>query len=135
MIPGAESLHTRFALRLTSGRWLARYRQRRIQGFGVRDAARLASGRPCDREKVYDVPFWLLGYRIATVRVPGANAYGAEQFAERYLAANLYPHQTAASAAALPRGGREIILAEGSLLRRHQGLPPAEAREPEGTAP
>jgi len=105
------SLHVRFALQIASGHWRVKYSQRRLQGFGRRDAAALASGRPCDREKVYDVPFWLQGRRIATVRVPAAHAYGAAQFAERYLIANLYPHKTAEVTVPLPPGGRGIRLA------------------------
>jgi hypothetical protein len=105
------TLHVRFALWLASDRWRARYSQRRLQGFGRRDAAALASGKPCGRAKVYDVPFWLAGRKIATVRVPAANRYGAEQFAERYLFASLYPHQTAEVPVPLPPGGRSIRLA------------------------
>lgn len=92
-------------------RWHGEYANRRLQGFGMMDAARLASGRPCEREQVYNVPVWLHGRRIATVRVPGATAYGAERFALRYLSANLYPHKTVKSARPLPPGGREITLA------------------------
>lgn len=101
--------HITMRRRFDPGRWYFNYLNRRIQGFGVLDAARPGAGRACGREKVYDVPVWLLGREIATVRVPGASADGAKDFALRYLSANLYPHKTAESAFPLPLGGREII--------------------------
>lgn len=91
-------------------RWYVSYSQRRLQGFGMADAARLASGRPCEREKAYDVPVWVLGRQVAIVRVPGASAAGAEDFALRYVAANTYPHETAESDRPLPACGREVVL-------------------------
>jgi hypothetical protein len=95
------------------GQWCHRYWRRRRQGFGVLDAARLASGRPSSaREEVWDVPFWLSGRMIATVRVPAASEEGAITYAGIYLHANLYPHKVGKSAEPLPRGGREIVLPE-----------------------
>jgi hypothetical protein len=96
--------------RFRPGRWVTDYSHRRLQGFSIRDAATLASGRRCGREFVWDVPFWLYGRRIATVRVPGADPYGAERFAARFLFANIYPRLTCESGESLPRDGRGIIL-------------------------
>jgi hypothetical protein len=73
------------------GRWDTDYLGRRCQGFTVREAAALASGRPCARAAMYAVKFCLYGREIAIVEVPAAGEDGAARFAGKYLTANIYP--------------------------------------------
>lgn len=98
-------------LRSRLDHWHQRYWERRRQGFTVPEAAWLASGRSCKRGAVYDVPVWLSGRHIATVRTPGATRDGAEDFALRYLKANLYPHKVTTAAGPLSSTGREFWFA------------------------